>query len=208
MLSASAFSFSFFFLDLNRDDTLLVNDLRAEGSPGMLVNRRPLAAAPHSSAHKQCEGWNASNYNYRARPLLRTPLLGPSEWWRDADRRVGAHRLLVVAYAPTASSPHSTTCRCNRCQNHRRLMALAHAPASSSPGPTACRCNRCQNHWRLMALAHAPAASSPHPTTCRCERRQDHWRRAGSSLRVQKRARRERQQLDCRQGGAGDRGHS
>ena len=56
MLSASAFSFSFFFLDLNRDDTLLANDLRGEGSPGMLVNRRPLAAAPQFCSTNSARG--------------------------------------------------------------------------------------------------------------------------------------------------------
>ena len=43
MLSASAFMLSFFFLDLNRDDMLLVNDLRGVASPDELRGVAPPA---------------------------------------------------------------------------------------------------------------------------------------------------------------------
>ena len=43
MLSASAFMLSFFFLDLNRDDMLLVNDLRGVASPDELRGVLPPA---------------------------------------------------------------------------------------------------------------------------------------------------------------------
>jgi hypothetical protein len=45
MLSASALSLSFFFLDLNKDDMLLVNDLRGVESPDELRGVAPPAMA-------------------------------------------------------------------------------------------------------------------------------------------------------------------
>jgi len=60
MLSASAFMLSFFFLDLNRDDMLLVNDLRGVASPVELrgvvappaIVARPQRCAPLSTARQ------------------------------------------------------------------------------------------------------------------------------------------------------------